>query len=91
MTKQMSRHASWRTTAAALALRLCLIASLLALALGPALLSTPPVAQAAETLEGTNGDDNGPGSLRQTIADAQAGDTITFAPEVIPNPDNGFV
>jgi hypothetical protein len=40
-----------------------------------------PVVQAA-TIEVTNGDDSGPGSLRQATADAAAGDTITFAPGV---------
>ncbi|MBN1220131.1 MAG: DUF11 domain-containing protein [Anaerolineae bacterium] len=33
----------------------------------------------AATITVTNGNDSGPGSLRQAIADAQPGDTITFA------------
>src|ERR1043165_571164 len=38
----------------------------------------PMVAQAA-SLTVTNTSDSGPGSLRQALADAQPGDTITFA------------
>jgi len=33
----------------------------------------------AETITVTNTDDNGPGSLRQALADANDGDTINFA------------
>ena len=43
--------------------------------------TTPLVARAA-TITVTNTQDSGPGSLRQAIADASAGDTITFAPSV---------
>jgi hypothetical protein len=44
----------------------------------PLVAPVPPVA-AQTTLAVTNGDDGGTGSLRQAIADAAAGDTITFA------------
>src|SRR5690349_20387724 len=40
--------------------------------------SSPLIARAA-SLTVTNTNDSGPGSLRQAIADAQSGDTITFA------------
>jgi hypothetical protein len=36
----------------------------------------------ATTITVTNGNDSGPGSLRQAIADAQDGDTINFDPSV---------
>ena len=36
----------------------------------------------ANTITVTNGNDSGPGSLRQAIADAQDGDTINFDPSV---------
>jgi hypothetical protein len=36
----------------------------------------------AATIAVTNGDDSGPGSLRQAILDASLGDTINFAPNV---------
>ena len=46
------------------------------------LLSLWPVPPAeAATLTVTNANDSGAGSLRQAIADAAAGDTITFADE----------
>lgn len=52
----------------------------LLLAVGPALvLPFGPAAQAATTWTVTNLNDSGPGSLRQAIADAASGDTITFA------------
>jgi hypothetical protein len=57
------------------------LALALALALG-ALAALPPVSTRAATLTVTNGNDSGPGSLRQAILDAAAGDTITFAPGV---------
>jgi hypothetical protein len=47
----------------------------------PLVSPVPPVAAQA-TLEVTNGDDSGAGSLRQAIADAAAGDIITFADNV---------
>ena len=53
-----------------------LLSMALALALTLGTLSILP-AQAA-TLTVTNANDSGPGSLRQAIADASAGDTITF-------------
>ena len=43
--------------------------------------TTPLVARAA-TIAVTNTNDSGAGSLRQAIADAASGDTITFAPSV---------
>ena len=39
-------------------------------------------AQAAETIEVTNNNDSGDGSLRDAIGNAAAGDTITFADNV---------
>ena len=36
----------------------------------------------ATTITVTNGNDSGPGSLRQALADAQDGDTINFDPSV---------
>ena len=36
----------------------------------------------AATITVTNGNDSGPGSLRQAIVDASSGDTINFAPSV---------
>ncbi|HEV2716511.1 MAG TPA: hypothetical protein VGU64_14715, partial [Terriglobales bacterium] len=36
----------------------------------------------ANVITVTNGNDSGPGSLRQAIADAQDGDTINFDPSV---------
>ena len=36
----------------------------------------------AATITVTNGNDSGPGSLRQAIVDASPGDTINFAPSV---------
>jgi hypothetical protein len=47
-------------------------------ALATGLLMLPSVTQAV-TVEVTNSNDSGPGSLRQIIADATSGDTITFA------------
>jgi len=41
--------------------------------------SAPRVARAAATLTVTTSNDSGPGSLRQAIANAAAGDTITFS------------
>src|SRR4051812_6992226 len=37
----------------------------------------------AATITVINGNDNGPGSLRQAIADANNGDTINFDPSVV--------
>ncbi len=45
-------------------------------------LVVPPAPARAATIIVTTGADSGPGSLRQAIADAGSGDTITFAPEV---------
>ena len=36
----------------------------------------------ADTITVTNGNDSGPGSLRQALADANDGDTINFDPSV---------
>ena len=36
----------------------------------------------AATITVTNGSDSGPGSVRQAIVEASAGDTINFAPSV---------
>lgn len=52
-----------------------LIAAVIALAVVAA---SAPVARAA-TITVSNANDSGAGSLRQAIADAAAGDTITFA------------
>jgi hypothetical protein len=49
----------------------------------PAPTSTPE----SRTLIVTRVEDSGPGTLRQAILDAEAGDTITFDPEVFP-PEN---
>ena len=38
----------------------------------------------AATLTVTNNNNSGPGSLRQAIADANSGDTITFDPGILP-------
>jgi S-layer homology domain len=58
-------------------------ASILLLTLSWALSSGLPVSRAAAaTAIVTNGNDVGSGSLRQAIADAAPGDTITFAPNV---------
>ncbi len=54
----------------------------LCLALGAASLAVVDVAPASAVSSGpvvTNCDDSGPGSLRQAVADAAAGDTVTFA------------
>jgi len=50
----------------------CVIAVLLLSAIGTR----------AATIMVTNGNDSGPGSLRQVIVDASSGDTINFAPRV---------
>lgn len=58
---------------------------LLAVSLIPFALAqrTPPKGnRPANVITVTNGNDNGPGSLRQAIADAQDGDTIDFDPSV---------
>ena len=65
-TQRFLQHGHWLSRS--LALLFCLMVGL-ALPVRPA--------QAA-TITVTNTDDNGPGSLRQAIADAAAGDTITF-------------
>jgi hypothetical protein len=44
-----------------------------------ALLCATPISVKATTITVTNTDDSGPGSLRQALADANDGDTITFA------------
>jgi len=60
-----------------------LLSVALVLAVIPAgVLALPQTAAAATTLQVTTGADDGPGSLRQAISDASAGDTITFASDV---------
>ena len=44
-----------------------------------ALLCATPISVKATTITVTNTNDSGPGSLRQALADANDGDTITFA------------
>jgi hypothetical protein len=44
-----------------------------------ALLCAMAIAAQADTITVTNTNDSGPGSLRQTLVDANDGDTITFA------------
>jgi hypothetical protein len=51
---------------------------LLALVLLSPIFVAPLPVQAQATITVTNGNDSGPGSLRQAIADASSGDTITF-------------
>ncbi|MFC1525551.1 T9SS type A sorting domain-containing protein [Candidatus Latescibacterota bacterium] len=49
------------------------------------LLAAPVLAQgSAATIVVTSTADNGPGTLRQALQDAQSGDTITFDPSVFP-------
>ncbi|KAB2928927.1 MAG: hypothetical protein F9K25_11785 [Candidatus Contendobacter sp.] len=71
-------HADLPVVSAALRLShrpAALALALLALVIGLACMTRP--AQAA-TLTVINNNDGGPGSLRQVIVDASAGDTITF-------------
>jgi hypothetical protein len=57
----------------------CVVLLVLSWVLGGGLVA--PTAAASNAIV-TSGDDAGPGSLRQAIADAAPGDTITFAPSV---------
>jgi hypothetical protein len=60
-----------------------LVALALVLALGAlALVLAPAMVVNAATIQVTNNNDGGPGSLRQAIADAIAGEDITFADNV---------
>jgi hypothetical protein len=49
--------------------------------------SVPTPTPGSRTLIVTSAEDSGPGTVRQAIRDAEAGDTITFDPEVFP-PEN---
>ncbi|MCL2882539.1 MAG: hypothetical protein FWF45_06620 [Coriobacteriia bacterium] len=59
-----------------------LLSVTLVLAVIPAGVLALPQTAAAAPLQVTTGADDGPGSLRQVISDASAGDTITFASDV---------
>src|SRR6266436_348067 len=80
MKKQISPNVKVHLIRGALYLLLMLAVSLIPFALAQR--TTAKGNRPATTITVTNGNDSGPGSLRQALADANDGDTINFDPSV---------
>src|SRR5258705_4428566 len=80
MKKQISPNVKVHLIRGALYLLLLLAVSLIPFALAQR--TTAKGNRPATTITVTNGNDSGPGSLRQALADANDGDTINFDPSV---------
>src|SRR4029077_21096467 len=80
MKKQISRNIRAHPVRGAFYLLLILAACLIPVSLAQRI--TAKGNQPATTITVTNGNDSGPGSLRQALADVPDGDTINFDPSV---------
>ena len=80
MKKQINPNVKVHLSRGALYLLLLLAVSLIPFALAQR--TTAKGNRPATTITVTNGNDSGPGSLRQALADANDGDTINFDPSV---------
>ena len=80
MEKQISRNIAAHPVRGAFYLLLPLAVSVIPFALAQR--TTAKGNRPATTITVTNGNDSGPGSLRQALADAHDGDTINFDPSV---------
>jgi len=80
MKKQISPHIRAHLVRGAFYLLLILAACLIPVSLAQR--TTAKGNRPATTITVTNGNDSGPGSLRQALADANDGDTINFDPSV---------
>src|SRR5947208_12215129 len=80
MKKQVNPNVNAHLIRGALYLLLWLAVSMIPFALAQR--TTAKGNRPANTITVTNGNDSGPGSLRQALADANDGDTINFDPSV---------